>query len=229
MAPRDGDRKRKLEDLQDRVGELAARQEEHGQRLDRLDLALEREVAYRHLRVEGSKGLEALFKQVEDGGMDRGQIRARAARVLVEEVREAVESPADEAHLQETAQSLSNRKRACPTVEARMAAARAFGTVESQGLVEWVQPGNRGSFSVWLAAGEPSRVAFEGVRKELNWVLFVLARAKVGPGTQIYPDRGPATAHGKGSGQRPWQRQGGRRVGGATRRGQRRGQRWSRD
>ena len=60
MAPRDGDRKCKLEDLQERVGELAARQEEHGQRLDRLDQALEREVAYRHLRVEGSKGLEAL-------------------------------------------------------------------------------------------------------------------------------------------------------------------------
>ena len=35
-----------------------------------------------------------------------------------------------------------------------------------------------------LAAEEPSRVAFKGVRRELNWVFFVLARAKVGPGTQ---------------------------------------------
>ena len=69
-----------------------AREEEQGQRLDRLDLAVEREVASRHLRVEGCKGVEALFKQVEDGGMERGQIRARA-RVLVEEVREAVECP----------------------------------------------------------------------------------------------------------------------------------------
>ena len=74
-----------------------------------------------------------------------------------------------------------------------MAAARAFGTVEGQGLVEWVQPGSRGS------------LAFEGVRKELNWVLFIPARAKIGPGTQIYPDRGPATrrmerGRGKGNG-----------------------------
>ncbi|CAE7489812.1 unnamed protein product [Symbiodinium sp. CCMP2592] len=165
------------------------------------ELQAERETAYRHLRVEGSVALADLFQRVEAGTPPRSQLRSSAATALVEEVSATLARAQDETELQRLAGDLSKSKRGVPTYQARVAAGEAFAPLADLGLLEWVQPAGRG-WNLRLQNGESSRLLFEGVRKELNWVLFVLG--KTGDGNtlscvQLFPDRGPATRrHEKG-------------------------------
>ena len=69
----------------------------------------------------------------------------------------------------------------------RRAAARAFGAIEGQGLVD-------GSSREIRAAS--LQLAFEGVRKELNWVLFILATDL--PGQATRPGKGERQGVGGG-------------------------------
>ncbi|CAE7660763.1 unnamed protein product [Symbiodinium sp. CCMP2592] len=200
VMPSDGaDRKRKLDELSQQVKEL----QEHRGETDhtKLELQAERETAYRHLRVESSAALADLFQRMEAGTLPRSQLRSSAATALVEEVSATLARAQDETELQRLAGDLSKSKRGVPTRQARIASGEAFAPLADLGLLEWVQPAGRG-WNLRLQNGEPSRLLFEGVRKELNWVLFVLG--KTGDGNtpscvQIFPDRGPATRrHEKG-------------------------------
>ena len=49
-------------------------QADRSSRIERLEVAVEREAAYRHLRVEGSTALSELFPQVV-GRLERDQVR----------------------------------------------------------------------------------------------------------------------------------------------------------
>lgn len=62
-------------------------------------------------------------------------------------------------------------KRAVPTRAARGALA---DRVALRDLVEWVKKDRSGAFNIILVAGEPSRLLYEVIRKEVNWCLYVM-------------------------------------------------------
>ena len=110
-------RKRKIQDMEDRLKKVEGTVEDHSTRLDTVELRLEEQQQYRFLRVEKSKSLDKLWKEVEDGTVGRNTIRGTAARVLAEEVRTTLRSMSDagEEALQTKAAELSGGKRALAT------------------------------------------------------------------------------------------------------------------
>ena len=88
-------RKRKIQDMEDRLKKVEGTVEDHSTRLDTVELRLEEQQQYRFLRVEKSKSLDKLWKEVEDGTVGRNTIRGTAARVLAEEVRTTLRSMSD--------------------------------------------------------------------------------------------------------------------------------------
>ena len=192
-------RKRKIQDMEDRLKKVEGTVEDHSTRLDTVELRLEEQQQYRFLRVEKSESLDKLWKEVEDGTVGRNTIRGTAARLLSEEVRAALRSMSDagEETLQTKAAELSGGKRALATAEAREATAAGFVLED---LVEWVSRDGNGRYGIRLTPGEPSRLVGESIRKIINWALYVFAKLGNGGGLQIYPDRGPRTrAKGKGA------------------------------
>ena len=106
-----------VEELEDKVGKVEKTLQGHGSRLDVVELCFEKSQQYRFLRVEKSKSLDKLWKEVEDGTVGRNTIRGTAARVLAEEVRTTLRSMSDagEEALQTKAAELSGGKRALAT------------------------------------------------------------------------------------------------------------------
>ena len=168
-------RKRKIQDMEDRLKKVEGTVEDHGTRLDTVELRLEEQQQYRFLRVEKSESLDKLWKEVEDGTVGRNTIRGTAARVLSEEVRAALRSMSDagEETLQTKAAELSGGKRALATAEARKATAAGFVLED---LVEWVSRDGNGRYGIRLTPGEPSRLVGESIRKTINWALYVFAK-----------------------------------------------------
>ena len=128
-----------------------------------------------------------------------GELRQRAARAVEDEVRQQLQKDVPEEALQQKSKDLSNDRRAVGTREARAALATRF---QVAGLVEWVHKDKAGGYGLVLEQGEPSRLCYESVKKEVNWALFVISRLQTPPaGIQLYPDRGPKTRQkGKGKG-----------------------------
>ena len=80
-----GDAAARKQDLGDRLGKVEGTVQDHGNRLDVVEL-LEESQQYRFLRVEHSAALDELWKEVEDGTTGRNTIRVTAARVLANEL-----------------------------------------------------------------------------------------------------------------------------------------------
>ena len=198
-------RKRKLDDLDKRLGEVELRQEAREQGLDRVEYRLEESQSYRYVRVEGSTSLAQLWESLEKGDKQRSGIRAAVETGLVAELRAVLTGIRDEDGLQAKSLELSSGKKSVSTAAARDTMLQTFSL---SGLVEWVQRDSKGAFSIRLAPGEPSRLASAAIKESINWVLYVLS--KMGPKSpklQVYPDRGPkarakgkAKEKGKGSG-----------------------------
>ena len=155
-------RKRKIQE--DRLKKVEGTVEDHSTRLDTVELRLEEQQQYRFLRVEKSKSLDKLWKEVEDGTVGRNTIRGTAARVLAEEVRTTLRSMSDagEETLQTKAAELSGGKRALATAEAREATAAGFVLED---LVEWVSRDGNGRYGIRLTPGEPSRLVGESIAR----------------------------------------------------------------
>ena len=83
-------RKRKLQELEDRLGRVEETVEGHGGRLDLVELRPEESQQYRFFRVEHSNGLDRLWADIESGTAKRESVRVTAARVLAAEVHDAL-------------------------------------------------------------------------------------------------------------------------------------------
>ena len=164
-----------------RVEDLEKNHDNLDGRVGRLELQHERESAYRYPRVEHAQGLTSLFKHCEDGTLERANLRVEGAKSLVEEVAKVVARDCDEEALQ---QAVVKGKAgiADPHQEARRVACVEGLEALHTGLLEWIQPAGRpGCYSFRLAGGEPSRLLSEGVRKDLNWVVYVLGKREKVP------------------------------------------------
>ena len=167
-------------------------------RLTRVETIQERQEGYRRLRVERCAGLDTLWNSVESKEVPAAELRSRTANVLEQSVQEALKKEVEEDQLQAKAQELSGGKRAVPT---RVARGSLADRVVLRDLVEWVKKDRSGAFNIILAAGEPSRLLYEVIRKEVNWCLYVMGKLAGADGClQVYPDRGPIQRKGKGKG-----------------------------
>ena len=188
MAP-EPDRKRKLEELAAWVEDLEKNHDSLDGRVGRLELQHERESAYRYLRVEHAQGLTSLFKQCEDGTVERANLRVEGAISLLWK------------RLPRWLQKTVTRRLCRPLPSGCQRVSGDCRPAPGGWLARkaW-KPSTRDCLSsLRLAGGEPSRLLSEGVRKDLNWVLYVLGKAEEVPTIQAYPDLGPATQkHEKG-------------------------------
>ena len=82
----DDDRLRRTRMRPVRLRKVEGTVQDHGNRLDVVELRLEESQQYRFLRVEHSAALDELWKEVEDGTTGRNTIRVTAARVLANEL-----------------------------------------------------------------------------------------------------------------------------------------------
>lgn len=168
-------------------------------RLSRVEAIQERQEGYRRLRVEQCAGLDTLWNSVESKEVPAAELRSRTASVLEHNVFRR--------HLKRRLRKTSCRpkyrscrgKRAVPTAGAARGA--LADRVALRDLVEWVKKERSGAFNIILVAGEPSRLLYEVIRKEVNWFLYVMGKLAGADGClQIYPDRGPIQRKGKGKG-----------------------------
>lgn len=194
-APARGDKhvlKGQVKKCEERLGALE-------ERMDRVELRQELSEAYRRLRVEHCNALKTVWGDFEAKAFPPGELRQRAAKAVEDEVRQLLQQDLPEETLQQKSKELSNDRRAVGTREARAALATRF---QVTGLLEWVHKDKSGGYGLVLAQGEPSRLVYEHVRKEINWTLFCISRLQTPPsGMQLYPDRGPKTRQkGKGKG-----------------------------
>ena len=196
-----GDRKRRLDEFDQRLKDLESAQSSQESRLSAVELRMEECQSYRCLRVEHSQGLAQLWNRLEAGEVERGRLRELAAAALQQDLQQAFHGMPPEPELQNKSAELSGGKRAVPAPEARTAALEGLRLGE---VLEWVSKDARGAFSLRLQSGEPSRLLSEQVRKVVNWSLFVRGKALGGDGAlQLYLDRGPRTrAKGKGNGKK---------------------------
>ncbi len=183
--------KKQLKEHHDRLEDLDSR-------LARVESIQERQEGYRRLRVERRAGLDALWASVENKEVPASEIRSRAANVLEQEVQECLKKELNDEDYQAKAQELSSGKRAAP---ARVARGALADRIRLQELVEWVKKDRSGAYNIILVAGEPSRLLYEVIRKEVNWSLYVMGKLSgAAASLQVYPDRGPIQRKGKGKG-----------------------------
>ena len=182
-----GDRKRRLDEFDQRLKDLESAQSSQESRLSAVELRMEECQSCRCLRVEHSQGLAQLWNRLEAGEVERGRLRelAAAAAALQQDLQQAFQGMPPEPELQNKSAELSGGKRAVRTA--------ALEGLRLGEVLEWVSKDARGAFSLRLQSGEPSRLLSEQVRKVVNWSLFVRGKALGGDGAlQLYLDRGPA-------------------------------------
>ena len=191
-------KKRKWDDLDRRLTSLETTSTDHEHRLDTVEYRLEMETSYRFLRCENSQSLKTLFDQVEQGEVQKQEIRVRAGQAVTREVREIMEREVDETYYKQQSDDLSGGRRVWPTAAARKGVLDSFSLAE---LVEWVTKHQSGVYSIRLKPGEPSRQMSEAVKQTINWTLYTYGKL-AGPEQskmQLYPDKGPKQrAKGKG-------------------------------
>ena len=161
--PDKGVLKKQLKEHEGKLTDLDAR-------LTRVETIQERQEGYRRLRVERCAGLDTLWNSVESK-VPAAELRSRTANVLEQSVQEALKKEVEEDQLQAKAQELSGGKRAT-----RVARASLADRVVLRDLVEWVKKDRSGAFNIILVAGEPSRLLYEVIRKEVNWCLTDVCR-----------------------------------------------------
>ena len=181
--------KKQLKDQHEKLDDLDTR-------LSRVEAIQERQEGYRRLRVEQCAGLDTLWNSVESKEVPAAELRSRTASVLEHNVfRRHVKRRLRKTSCRPKRRSCRG-KRAVPTRAARGALA---DRVALRDLVEWVKKDRSGAFNIILVAGEPSRLLYEVIRKEVNWCLYVMGKLAGADGClQIYPDRGPIQRKGKG-------------------------------
>ena len=91
-----------------------------------MEFRLEDLQGYRFLCTENSKGLTAVWGQLEQGELKRSRLREAAAAARLEDLRNALATMPEQAELQHKASELSVGKRAVPVGEARAAALAGF-------------------------------------------------------------------------------------------------------
>ena len=170
-------RKRKMDDHERRLRDLEQDHTGLADRVDTLELRLELETSYRFLRVEHSAALTALFQDVEQGNVEKKDIRERAGQALSREVREVLEQNLGEADLLAKSNGLSGGRCRWAPVAERQAVLDSWG-VERH--IERVSKQGSHAFSVRLQQGEPSRLCSEQVKKTLNGAFRVRETSRRG-------------------------------------------------
>ena len=168
-------RKRKLQELEDKLGKFEETLKGHGSRPDMVELRFEESQQYRFLRNENSPA-RVMSKVVRWNARpsEHPQHCFHDAPMDMSEAGEEV--------LQAKASEISGGKRALPTKKERGRSSHS------------------GSLSHQALPGEPSRLVGESERKVIGWALNVRSKLDNGGQLQVYPDRGPQTrAKGKGN------------------------------
>lgn len=183
--------KTQIKDLQDRVDRFEGR-------LDRVEYRQEQDDAYRRVRLEHCGGMDELWTNFENKVFPAKELKGKVCELLKQELQRVGHKEYNEAEVQAKAQELSHQKRGIAGPEDRK---RLLAEWNLDNTLEWVRKDRSGAYNLILQRGEPSRLLHERLRREVNWVLFVLARMSSPPaGLQLYPDRGPITRARKGGG-----------------------------
>eukprot|EP00435_Cladocopium_sp_Y103_P004670 s4145_g1.t1 len=178
-----------------RRGVLATQVKEHKQRLEALETRLTRveytqelQEAYRKLRIEHSDSLQEVWRKFKAKEITGRELKPEAVQAITQDIQASLCNDYDEAALEQKAKDLSNQKRGAMSKQEREHLCRDLDLTRH---LEWIRQEDNGAFTVFLYRGEPSRMYYERLKKDGNWMLHVTSRMVDPPkGIQYYPDQG---------------------------------------